>query len=307
MKQNIGRGKKICVLLASLAILSTIGTIGTGVYMLHYSLYNGNRETPDCHPATIHSMKDTFIVMPGGERHHAIYLRADSAQGRTAIIVHGYKDHCRRFLDLGVMYHDSLHHNILLPDLHGHGLSNGNDIQMGWKDRLDVLHWAKVAEEMFRDSLYESRMVIHGVSMGAATTMCLSGEGNLPPYIRAFVEDCGYTSVWDEFCVQLKEQFGLPAFPLMYTTSLLCKWTYGWSFGEASPIRQVAKCTRPMLFIHGDADSYVPYTMLRPLYDAKPQPKEMWIAPDSQHARAFRDHPDEYTNVVKCFLDKYCR
>lgn len=72
-------------------------------------------------------------------------------------------------------------------------------------------------------------------------------------------------------------------------------------------MRKTGKCTRPMLFIHGDADSYVPYTMLRPLYDAKPQPKEMWIAPDSQHARAFRDHPDEYTNVVKCFLDKYCR
>jgi len=205
------------------------------------------------------------------------------------------------------MYHDSLGYNILLPDLHGHGLSDGNDIQMGWKDRLDVLHWTKVAEEMFRDSLYESKMVVHGVSMGAATTMCLSGEKNLPPYIQAFVEDCGYTSVWDEFSGQLKEQFGLPAFPLMYTTSLLCKWQYGWSFEEASPIKQVAKCNRPMLFIHGDADAYVPYSMLRPLYNAKPQPKEMWIAPGSQHAKAFHDHPAEYTAVVRDFLQKYCR
>lgn len=290
-----------------MAILSAIGTIGASAYMLHYSLYNGNREVPSCYHDTFHDMKDTFIVMPSGERHHAIYLRADSAKGRTAIIVHGYKDDCKSFLDLGIMYHDSLDYNILLPDLHGHGLSDGNDIQMGWKDRLDVLHWTKVAEKMFRDSLYESRMVVHGVSMGAATTMCLSGEDNLPPYIRAFVEDCGYTCVWDEFSKELKTQFNLPPFPLMYTTNLLCKWTHGWDFREASPINQVAKCQHPMLFIHGDVDTYVPYSMLALLYTAKPQPKALWTAPGSAHAKAFRDYPVEYTNVVRGFLEKYCQ
>lgn len=307
MKLNTGRRGKACALLATLVILLAAGTIGASAYMLHYSLYNGHgRQLSMRHDAACH-MADTFVVMPSGERHHAIYLRADSAKGRTAIVVHGYKDDCTSFLDLGMMYHDALGCNILLPDLHGHGLSEGEDIQMGWKDRLDVLHWAKVAEEMFRDSVRESRMVVHGVSMGAATTMCLSGEEGLPPYIRAFVEDCGYTSVWDEFSGQLREQFGLPGFPLMYTTSLLCRWKHGWSFGEASPIRQVARCTRPMLFIHGDADTYVPYSMLGPLYEAKPMPKEIWTAPGSRHAKAFYDHPDEYTAVVRSFLEKYCR
>ena len=41
-------------------------------------------------------------------------------------------------------------------------------------------------------------------------------------YKVLIVEDCGYTSVWDEFSAQLKDQFGLPAFPLMNTTSALC-------------------------------------------------------------------------------------
>ncbi len=299
--------RKALTVLVTFFILLAITCAGASAYMLHYSLYNAESRLPSIEYDMPYLMMDTFVTMPSGDRHHAIFMSNDSAKGRTAVIVHGYKDHCKSFLDLGIMYHDSLGYNILLPDLHGHGLSDGNDIQMGWKDRLDVLHWTKVAEEMFRDSLYESKMVVHGVSMGAATTMCLSGKKNLPPYIRAFVEDCGYTSVWDEFSGQLKEQFGLPAFPLMYTTSLLCKWQYGWSFEEASPIKQVAKCNRPMLFIHGDADTYVPYSMLRPLYNAKPQPKEMWIAPGSQHAKAFHDHPAEYTAVVRDFLQKYCR
>ena len=241
--------------------------------------------------------------MPGGERHHALYLRADSACGRTAIVVHGYKDCSAKFLFLGRMYHRDMGFNVLLPDLHAHGLSDGGDIGMGWNDRRDLVHWAAVAERLFRSEGHESRIVLHGVSMGAATVMCASGE-DLPPYIRCFVEDCGYTSVWDEFACQLKGQFGLPPFPLMYTTSALCGLRHGWRFGEASPLRQVAKCRRPMLFIHGDRDTFVPTWMVYRLYEAKTGPKRLWIAPGSAHAQAYTDHPAEYTRVVREFCFK---
>ena len=138
--------------------------------------------------------------------------------------------------------------------------------------------------------------------MGAATTMCLSGE-LLPEYVRCFVEDCGYTSVWDEFSGQLSEQFGLPEFPLLYSTSILCRLVNGWSFGEASPLRQVAKCNRPMLFIHGDADTFVPFSMMQRLYDAKRGEKEMWIAKGTRHAASYLDYPHEYTEKVRDFLN----
>ena len=67
------------------------------------------------------------------------------------------------------------------------------------------------------------------------------------PYVRCFVEDCGYTGVWDEFSKELKSSFGLPAFPLLYTASWLCDLKYGWNFREASSLAQVAKCRLPML------------------------------------------------------------
>ena len=247
-------------------------------------------------------LRDTFVTMPSGERHHAILLRNDSAHGRTAVIVHGYKDCSIKFLYLGRMYHRDLGFNILLPDLHGHGLSEGDNIQMGWKDRLDIKRWTEIAAGTFADSTHGTSVVVHGVSMGAATTMCLSGEA-LPDYVRCFVEDCGYTSVWDEFSGQLSEQFGLPEFPLLYSTSILCRLVNGWSFGEASPLRQVAKCNRPMLFIHGDADTFVPFSMMQRLYDAKRGEKEMWIAKGTHHAASYLDYPHEYTEKVRDFLN----
>lgn len=88
-----------------------------------------------------------------------------------------------------------------------------------------------------------------------------------------FIDDCGYTSVWDEFAGELKNQFGLPEFPLMYSTSLLCKLRYGWSFGEASAISEVSKSSYPMLFIHGGSDTFVPTEMVYRLYEAKPDRK----------------------------------
>ena len=106
----------------------------------------------------------------------------------------------------------------------------------------------------------------------------------------------------DEFRGELKEQFGLPAFPLLHTASWLCRQEYGWDFREASALEQVKKCTLPMLFIHGDADTFVPTWMVYPLYEAKPEPKELWIVPGATHAMSYKDYPQEYTEHVKKFV-----
>ena len=179
--------------------------------------------------------------------------------------------------------------------------AEGRAIRMGWLDRLDVLRWMEVADTLFGGN---TQMVVHGISMGAATTMMVAGESQRP-YVKCFVEDCGYTSVWDEFSNELKTSFELPAFPLMHTASWLCDLKYGWNFREASALAQVAKCELPMLFIHGDADDYVPTRMVYPLYGAKPGDKELWVVPGASHANSYRDNREEYTRRVGEFVGRY--
>ena len=247
---------------------------------------------------------DTFAIMPDGTRAHAVLIRSTKANGRTAVVVHGYTNNSIDMLHIARIYNKEMHYNIVLPDLHGHGLTGGNDIQMGWKDRIDVLKWIEMAPKTFGISADSMRIVVHGISMGAATTMCVSGE-KTPKYVRCFVEDSGYTSAWDEFKHELQGRYSLPASPLLYTASWLTKAKYGWSFKEASPLKQVAKCTKPMLFIHGDKDTFVPTWMVYPLYEAKPHPKKLWIAPGSGHAFAYRDHRQEYIKQVEEFVNQY--
>ncbi len=247
-------------------------------------------------------LKDTTILGFQDKRVHACYAPAANpakANG-TAIVVHGYGDNHFVFLYLVRMYRDDLNYNVLFPDLQYHGYSEGDAIQMGWFDRFDVEKWAEVAHNIFKDDF----MVIHGVSMGAATTMMMSGDPQ-PDYVKAFVEDCGYSSVWDQLKSNLKDSFHLPPFPVLTSANIVCKNRYGWSFKEASSVNQLAKCDRPMLFIHGDADDFVPFSHLQKNYDAKVNGyKEMWVAPGAVHANAFAKYPQEYKQHVADFLEK---
>ena len=249
------------------------------------------------------ALKDTFTYTPDGTRLHAYYVAAPSPTSKTAVIVHGYTDNAIRMMMIGYLYNHNLGFNILLPDLRYSGLSEGNAFQMGWLDRKDVMQWMNIANEIYGES---TQMVVHGISMGGATTMMVSGEQQ-PDYVKCFVDDCGYTSVWDQFKKELKEDFGLPTFPLMHTTSLLCDWVYDWNFKEASALEQVKKCQLPMLFIHGDKDDYVPTWMVYELYKAKPEPKELWTVPNADHATSYKLNKQEYTEKVKQFTNKYIR
>ncbi len=244
--------------------------------------------------------RDTTMTGENGYRLHAVYAPADGPAEGTAVVVHGYTDNHVCFLNLVRMYRDSLHYNVMVPDLHYHGYSEGRAVQMGWLDRLDVRRWAEMAHDIWNDDF----LVVHGVSMGGATTMMLSGE-DLPPYFRAFVDDCGYSSVWNQFAHNLKDSFHLPPFPVLNSASIVCKHRYGWGFKEASSLKQLAKCERPMLFIHGENDDFVPTADVYKCYEAKTRGyKEMWIAPGSEHAMSYKDHPAEYTEHVRQFLAK---
>ena len=251
------------------------------------------------HPAE--ALIDTFLCVEPSTRLHAYYVQAPQPTSKTAVIVHGYTDNAIRMMMIGYLYNKSLGFNILLPDLQYSGLSDGEAFQMGWLDRKDVMRWMEVANEIFGDN---TQMEVHGISMGGATTMMVSGEPQ-PEYVKCFIDDCGYTSVWDQFGKELKEQFDLSEFPLMYTSSWLCGLKNGWTFQEASALKQVAKCHLPMLFIHGEKDDYVPTWMVYKLYEAKPEPKELWVVPGADHARSYLLNREEYTEKVRQFTDKY--
>ncbi|HZH62711.1 MAG TPA: alpha/beta hydrolase [Metabacillus sp.] len=230
---------------------------------------------------------------------NAYLYENNQTQHKWAIVVHGYNGNAkgmtryvRNFYEKG--------YNVLSPDLRGHGKSEGDYIGMGWPDRKDMLLW--IEQIIKKDP--EAEIVLFGVSMGGATVMMTSGE-DLPENVKVIVEDCGYSSVSDVFAYQLDDLFGLPEFPIMNAANTVTNIRAGYDLYEASAVEQVGKSVTPMLFIHGDADTFVPFEMLDDVYEAANVDKEKLIIPDANHGDAEKVDPEAYWNTVWGFVDKY--
>ncbi|GHO48127.1 alpha/beta hydrolase [Ktedonospora formicarum] len=231
------------------------------------------------------------------------YLPAKVPTSRTAILAHGYMGHARNDMALFArMYHEQFGYNVLMPDTRGHGASEGGYIGFGWHDRLDYIKWIHYAIQRAGEG---ASIVLHGISMGGSTVLMTSGEP-LPQEVKCVISDCAYTSALDILTYQLKRMYKLPAFPLIPLTSLLCKLHAGYSFAEASAIKQVRKNRLPTLFIHGAEDTFVPTAMVHQLYEqCSALHREVVITPGAGHALAYTTDPAAYESATQTFLTRF--
>jgi len=246
--------------------------------------------------------EDVSIISDDGLTLRGSYLAAPSSTNRVVILAHGYRGNAKK--DMGIfaeLYHERFGCNVLLPDARAHGASEGRYIGFGWPERKDYLRWIDC---MIHRHGPGTSIVLHGLSMGAATVMMTAGE-RLPDQVACVVADCGYTSAGAQLRHELRRMYHLPAFPLLPLASLICKRRAGYAFDEASALEQVRKGATPILFIHGGADAFVPTRMVYPLHDACPAPKALLIVPGAEHAMSIVDAPDLYAETVAAFLDQW--
>lgn len=230
----------------------------------------------------------------------AEYIPAETPSHKTVIISHGYKGNGETMANFAQMYHQ-LGFNVLLPDDRGHGESAGKYISFGWLDRLDYLQWI---QQVIDRADANVKILLFGVSMGGATMEMLSGE-SLPSQVKAIIADCGYSSIEAELTYLLKRQFHLPKYPLEPLVSTISKRRLGYYLGDVTATEQPKKNKRPILFIHGEKDVYVPVGMAYENYAATHAPKQLWIVRNASHAESFWINPSRYRAHVTEFLKTY--
>lgn len=230
---------------------------------------------------------------------HADVVYAAQPSRLWLVCCHGYTSYPENMGPYAMEF-EKMGFNIVLPSLRGHDASDYDYVSMGWLDRLDTVKWTQwIAQEY-----PESQIVLFGLSMGAATVMMATGE-DLPENVKCAIEDCGYTSVQEEFSVQIREMFRLPVFPFLNAAQAVTKKRAGYSFKQASCVEQLKKSKTPTLFIHGDADEFVPFYMLDKVYDAAVCEKEKLVVPNAAHAEAAAVEPELYWDAVRSFIGKY--
>lgn len=305
------RIRKHRVLLGIIALLFVV-SVGASFYFFHVaqireekSFINNNGRSKG-NPIYAYEQsfdqltKETLWMTNQGLKQDAWYVPAETATNKTVIVVHGFTNDKEDMKPYAWMFHE-LGYNVLMPDNMSHGDSEGQIIGYGWNDRLNVIKWAEMLVEQNSDS----EITLFGVSMGAATVMMASGEESLPDQVVNIIEDCGYSSVWDELKYQAKEMYNLPAFPILYEVSAISKIRAGFSYGQASSVNQLKNNTRPVLFIHGSDDTFVPTSMVYKNYQATQGEKELYIVKGAGHVKSFETDPQAYIEKISTFLKKY--
>jgi fermentation-respiration switch protein FrsA (DUF1100 family) len=248
-----------------------------------------------------HGFETVGIVSSDGLKLNGYYVRSSKPSHKAVLLAHGYGGKGLDMHGFARFYFEELGYSVLAPDDRAHGKSEGRYIGFGWLDRRDYVQWIeKLIDLEGKDTV----IVLHGISMGGATVLMTAGE-QLPAQVRAVISDCAYTTVKEELSYQLTRMYHLPAFPFLYTTSLLTKLKAGYFFGEASALVKVTGTRLPILFIHGEADTFVPFEMMGKLYAAAADPREKLAIPDAGHGLARMKDMDAYDACVIRFLENH--
>jgi pimeloyl-ACP methyl ester carboxylesterase len=195
-----------------------------------------------------------------------------------------------------------LGYNVLLPDLRGHGRSEGNLFTLGLLEREDLALAVGDAAERF--GIQPDRLGIHSCSAGSSVALEFAAGR---PGIRAIWLESPFADPREMARHYLSRATRIPAPAL----TLASRWAVTLAVarvrrelgvGEESgglehvdPLRAIARVTAPILLVHGEEDRLVPQRFTRRLAAALPPRSAVWNVSGAGHCH----HEDEPEAMVR--------
>jgi dienelactone hydrolase len=189
--------------------------------------------------------------------------------------------------------------DVLAFDLRAHGKSGGDRVGFGGSEVRDVA--GAVAYLKTRGVNQVGAM---GFSLGADTALIAAPD---IPELRAIVADSAFADLPLVLETELPKASGLPAF-FNPGVILAARLTVGLDASSISPRSSVARLgDRPLFLIHGALDSTVNVSQAYTLQKAAAANPNMqsWVVADAEHARAFKQHPEEFITRTVAFYNRY--
>ena len=213
------------------------------------------------------------------------------------IMFHGYKGSGERDLSTGVKRAFKCNRNALIVDQRASGKSEGHTISFGINERHDCLSWTNFVVNHFGNDV---KIILTGISMGAATVL-LASSMDLPKNVIGVLADCGYDKASDIIKKVIKEM-KLPANFFYPFVKIGAKIFGHFDLEETSPYESVQKSKVPIIFIHGDIDSFVPYYMSDKLYNICSTKKQLVKVLNADHGVSYLVDPDTYITELNNFF-----
>jgi alpha-beta hydrolase superfamily lysophospholipase len=225
---------------------------------------------------------------------------AQRASRQWVVLAHDYRDNRRSMEKFAEMY--ARHgFNVLNVDLRAHGESEGAMITMGWTDGQDIVDWVGYLVGRFGADI---RIVLHGVSMGAAAVVNASSWTRYPQIVAVVADSCP-ARIRECVLSAMRRIVVAPPGPLFAAANLAFRVRGGFDLSKANPIDTVRRSTLPSLFIHGASDTLVEPSQAAELYSAcGAASKKLYVVPGAIHAASAFVDPQAYEDTVFEFLGR---
>lgn len=218
--------------------------------------------------------EDHWFTAEDGVRLHAWLVRADSAIG-TLLLFHGNAGNLSHRAEL-LRRHRASGFNAFIFDYRGYGRSEGSPTEAGvYKDGLAAYDYLTRLS-----GIDSSRIILFGTSLGGAVAV----EVAVHRKPAAMILESTFSSAAD---VAKSVYPFLPARFLLRTR-----------FDSEEKIRSVRI---PLLFMHGDHDSVIPFRLGRKLFEAANEPKEFYVISGADHNDTFLVGGSEYQQKIRSF------
>ncbi len=253
-----------------------------------------NMERIDRSPHTVHT-----VTSFDGLKLSARLYPAENARG-TVLVFHGYRSTALRDYACAVDMYRGFGFDVLMVEQRCSGESEGRVITFGIRERHDVLSWVTYLNEQYGT---DRPLFLSGLSMGAATVMMATALP-LPKNVRGIVADSGFTTPADIIGTVAKRDFHLPRWLTLPFLNMSAHLFGGFGLYEANALDALKDNTIPMLFIHGEADSFVPCDMSRRAFDVCAAEKRLITVPNAEHGCGYLVDPERLTAALGEFFEE---
>ena len=167
---------------------------------------------------------------------------------------------------------------------------------MGYLEKQDLIEVKNALQNRFGEDI---KIGIHGESLGCAISLLSLG---LTQDFKFCVADCGYADLELLLSDLIGSQMHLPRF-FVGIASLWCKICHGFYFSDVKPCMAIRENRTPILFVHGDADSFIDkkHTEINYKHAANCY-KEKYFFPGAEHAWSCMSDKEGYDAMVKKFV-----
>lgn len=227
-----------------------------------------------------------------------LYLAAAGQQRRIVLLAHGYRGTWYGDFSNVIKYYHEHGCGVLAIDERAHGESEGRYITFGAKERFDIAAWARYLSDRFGSQI---PIYLQGLSMGCSSVLMALGLA-LPDNVVGAVGDCGFTSPREIFIHFMKTLYHLPVYPLLWFFDFYCRIFASFGIGSCSVAESLSANARPVLFIHGKSDNFVPTAMTIANYDACRSHKELYLVDGATHAVCSLAAPTEFFGRIFDFF-----